>query len=100
MGTLATANRLAPAELRGKIVSTYFVFAYVGLTVPVIGVGIASGYVGDVSAVLACSIVLAVLCAFSIWGIRKAKFRQSTSATSRSAGVSPVVRSRRKRHIA
>ncbi|MGH3210845.1 MAG: MFS transporter, partial [Trebonia sp.] len=38
MGSLATANRVAPAEARGQVISTFFVFAYVGLTVPVIGV--------------------------------------------------------------
>jgi MFS family permease len=94
MGSLATANRLAPVEMRGRVVSTYFVFAYGGLTVPVIGVGIASDYIGDVPAVLACSIVLAVLCAFSVWGIRRAGSRQPTSASPMSAGASRVVRSR------
>ncbi len=29
MGSLATANRLAPAQTRGQVISTYFVFAYV-----------------------------------------------------------------------
>ncbi len=72
IGSLSTANRLAPAEIRGRVVSTYFVFAYVGLTIPVIAVGIASEHVGDFRAVLVCSIVLAVLCAFSAVGIRKA----------------------------
>ncbi len=42
MGSLAVANRLAPAETRGQVLSTYFVFAYVGLTVPVIAVGFGS----------------------------------------------------------
>jgi hypothetical protein len=53
-------------------VSTYFVFAYVGLIIPVIGVGIASEHVGDFRAVLVCSIVLAVLCVLSAVGIRRA----------------------------
>jgi MFS family permease len=69
IGSLSTANRLAPAEIRGRVVSTYFVFAYVGLTIPVIGVGIASEHVGDFRAVLVCSIVLAVLCALAAVGI-------------------------------
>jgi MFS family permease len=73
IGSLSTANRLAPAEIRGRVVSTYFVFAYVGLTIPVIGVGIGSEHVGDFRAVLVCSIVLAVLCAFSAVGIRRAR---------------------------
>src|SRR5437763_12560615 len=72
IGSLSTANRLAPAGSRGRRVSTYFGFAYVGLTIPVIAVGIASEHVGDFRAVLVCSIVLAVLCAFSAVGIRRA----------------------------
>jgi MFS family permease len=71
IGSLSMANRLAPAEIRGRVVSTYFVFAYVGLTIPVIGVGIASEHVGDFRAVLVCSVVLAVLCALSAVGIRR-----------------------------
>ena len=65
IGSLATANRLAPPESRGQVISTYFVFAYSGLIVPVIGVGIGSEYVGTFRAVLSCSIALAVLCVVS-----------------------------------
>ena len=72
MGSLSTANRLAPAEQRGRVVSTYFVFCYVGLTIPVIGVGIASVHVGDFRAVLACAIGLAVLSVISMAGILRA----------------------------
>lgn len=70
MGSLATANRLAPPGRRGQVVSTYFVFAYLGLAIPVIGVGIASEYIGDFRAVLACSILLAALCVFSLASIQ------------------------------
>jgi MFS family permease len=65
IGSLSAANRLAPEGTRAKVISTYFVFAYSGLSIPVVGVGIASGYVGTFRAVLGCSIVLAVLCALS-----------------------------------
>jgi MFS family permease len=75
IGSLSTANRLAPAEIRGRVVSTYFVFAYVGLTIPVIGVGIASQYEGDFRAVLVCAIVLAALGAGSTAAIRRAGSR-------------------------
>jgi MFS family permease len=71
IGSLSTANRLAPAENRGRVVSTYFVFAYVGLTIPVIAVGIAAQNVGDFRAVLVCAIALAVLSAWSFVGIRR-----------------------------
>jgi hypothetical protein len=38
------------------------VFAYSGLAIPVVGVGVAADYFGDFRAVLGCSVVLAVLC--------------------------------------
>ena len=69
IGSLSIANRLAPAEVRGRVLSTYFVFAYAGLTIPVIGVGVASQFEGDFRSVLVCAIVLAALSAFSIAGI-------------------------------
>jgi MFS family permease len=72
MGSLATANRLAPPGRRGQALSTYFVLCYSGLIVPVVGVGVASGFIGDFSAVLALSILLAVLCVFALSGIRRA----------------------------
>ncbi len=72
IGSLSTANRLAPAERRGQVVSSYFVFCYLGLTIPVIGVGISSEYFGIFRSVLVCSIALAVLSVVSYasfqWG--------------------------------
>jgi MFS family permease len=72
LGSLATANSLAPAERRGQTVSTYFVLCYAGLTIPVVGVGVASGFIGDFSSVLALSILLAALCMLSLARIRDA----------------------------
>jgi MFS family permease len=66
LGSLATANRLAPPGRRGQVVSAFFVVCYCGLIVPVVGVGVASGFIGDFGAVLALSILLAVLC-MSAW---------------------------------
>jgi MFS family permease len=75
IGSVSTAVRLAPAEIRGRVVSTYFVFAYIGLTIPVIGVGIASQYEGDFRAVLVCAIVLAALSVGSMAAIYSAGSR-------------------------
>jgi MFS family permease len=72
LGSLATANRLAPPERRGHAISTYFVMCYCGLVIPVVGVGIATGLIGTFRAVLALSIVLAALCAFALAGIATA----------------------------
>jgi MFS family permease len=72
LGSLATANRLAPPERRGHVISTYFVACYCGLIIPVVGVGVASEFITDFTAVLAFSILIAALCLFSAAGIRRA----------------------------
>ena len=73
LGSLATANRLAPPERRGQAISTYFVLCYCGLIIPVIGVGVASEFIGDFPAVLALSILLAGVCLSSLARIRNAR---------------------------
>ena len=64
--SLATANRLAPPERRGHVISTFFVACYAGLIIPVVGVGILSEFTGTYAAVLAFSLLLAALCVFSL----------------------------------
>jgi MFS family permease len=66
LGSLATANRLAPPERRGQAISAFFVACYAGLIIPVVGVGVLSGFTGTFPAVLAFSVLLAVLCLFSL----------------------------------
>jgi MFS family permease len=69
LGSLATANRLAPPGRRGQTISAYFTACYCGLIIPVVGVGIASGYIGDFRAVLAFSILIAALCLLAMGSI-------------------------------
>ncbi len=71
IGSLSTANRLAPPERRGQVVSSYFVLCYLGLTIPVIGVGISSEDYGIFRSVLVCSIGLAVLSVLSFVILRR-----------------------------
>jgi MFS family permease len=66
LGSLATANRLAPPERRGHVISAFFVACYAGLIIPVVGVGVLSGFTGTFPAVLAFSLLLAALCLFSL----------------------------------
>ncbi len=66
LGSLATANRLAPPERRGQAISAFFVACYAGLIIPVVGVGVLSGFTGTFPAVLAFSLLLAALCLFSL----------------------------------
>jgi MFS family permease len=72
LGSLATANRLAPPGRRAQTISAYFVACYCGLVIPVIGVGVAAGYIGDFPAVLALSILLTALCIFALASIARA----------------------------
>jgi MFS family permease len=73
LGSLATANRLAPPGQRGQAISAYFVACYTGLIIPVVGVGVASEFTGDFAAVLGLSILLAGLSLFSLARIRNAR---------------------------
>jgi hypothetical protein len=72
LGSLATANRLAPPGQRGQVISAYFVACYTGLIIPVVGVGVASEFISDFAAVLALSVVLAALCLLSLARISRA----------------------------
>lgn len=71
MASVAVANRLAPAETRGQVISTCFVFAYIGLTAPVIGVGYGSQAFGYFRATLWCAVALAVIALASMTIIRR-----------------------------
>jgi MFS family permease len=61
MGALAMVNRIAPPDHRGETLSSLFVAAYLGLSIPAIGVGLASGRFGFFRATLVCSIAVALL---------------------------------------
>jgi hypothetical protein len=43
-GALATAGSTAPPEARAEVLAGYFLGAYVGLSVPVVGLGIATQF--------------------------------------------------------
>jgi MFS family permease len=73
IGSLSTANRLAPPERRGQVISLFFVFCYLGLAIPVIGVGIAAEYFGVFRSVVVCSIALAALSVFSLAALQKGR---------------------------
>ena len=55
LGSLATANRLAPPGRRGQAISAYFVACYTGLIIPVVGVGVASEFISDFAGCAALS---------------------------------------------
>jgi MFS family permease len=71
IGSLSTANRLAPPERRGQVISLFFVFCYLGLAIPVIGVGIATEHFGSFRSVVTCSIALAALSVLSLAALQR-----------------------------
>jgi hypothetical protein len=58
---LAAINQRAPVERRGEIASSFFVVMYVGLSLPVIGVGLAANVWSLRGAGIAFSAAVAVL---------------------------------------
>jgi predicted MFS family arabinose efflux permease len=61
MGALAMVNRIAPPDHRGETLSSLFVAAYLGLSVPAICVGLASQRFGFFRSTLVCAIAVALL---------------------------------------
>jgi MFS family permease len=66
LGSLTTVNRLAPPQQRAQVVSTFFVAAYLGLIIPVVGVGVLTVFIGIFWAVFTMAIILAAMCLFSL----------------------------------
>lgn len=60
---LQALNTEAPAERRGGVASSFFVVAYVAISLPVIGEGVAATLVGLQTAGIAFSLVVAVISA-------------------------------------
>ena len=60
---LAAINQRAPVERRGETASSFFVVMYVGLSIPVIGVGVAAHYWNLPDAGIVFSIAVAALVA-------------------------------------
>jgi MFS family permease len=73
LGSLATANRLAPPGRRSHAISAFFVACYTGLIIPVVAVGVATEFISDFAAVLALSILLAALSLFSLTQIKNGR---------------------------
>ena len=87
IGSLSTANRLAPAERRGQVISLFFVFCYLGLAVPVIGVGIAAVHFGIFRSVVVCSIALAALSILSLVALRSGRVESGSDGVRVSSAV-------------
>ena len=75
-GSISIVMDIAPAYARGEVLAGLFLAAYLGLAVPVLGLGLATRAVSTRDALLGFSAVLAtviVLVARRLLGTRRAK---------------------------
>lgn len=77
---LAAVAEQTPADRRAEVSSTYFVVAYVALSMPVVGVGLAAQVWGLRTAGVAFAIAVAVLAAACLAAILVEEARQDRSA--------------------
>ena len=61
MGGLGLLNQVAPPQQRGEVLSAFYVAAYLGLSVPVVGIGILANFLGLPTAAVILSIILGLL---------------------------------------
>jgi hypothetical protein len=76
-GSLAVAASTAPPQSRAEVLSGFFLGAYIGLSVPVVGLGIATTYAPARDVML----IFAALAAIAIAASVRAVTQRSTRAT-------------------
>jgi MFS family permease len=77
-GSLAVAASTAPPQSRAEVLAGFFLGAYIGLSVPIVGLGVATMYVSAREAML----VFAALAAVAIAGSVRAVTQRTTRATA------------------
>ena len=71
MGGIATVNLIAEPEHRAQMVAAFLAFAFAGLTVPTVAVGLASQSIGVKHSTLYCAIVIAGLATIALGFIHR-----------------------------
>jgi MFS family permease len=61
MGGLALINHIAPADKRAEVTSAFYVAIYIGVALPVLGVGFGAGAIGLFTAVVIFAAIIGVL---------------------------------------
>jgi MFS family permease len=83
MGSLAAINQVAPPGRRAELVSSFFVAAYLGITLPVVGVGL----LAQLTNLLVASICLAAVIALLLLATLTALLRPGHGSEMRAAGA-------------
>lgn len=84
-GLAAVAER-TPADRRAEVSSTYFVVAYVAISLPVVGEGVAAQHWGLQTAGVTFAIAVAILSAICLVGILVLEARQSRQLVTTGTG--------------
>jgi MFS family permease len=66
-GSLQVVNQIAPEGRRAEVVSAYFVAGFLGNAVPVIGVGVLTGWIGFLGASASLAVLVTVLAIIGLW---------------------------------
>ncbi len=77
LGGLTAVNESAPADRRAEVLSSFYVITYVGVGVPVIGVGFLATLDGITSAVWYFAGAVAVLCLVLLFILGRARHRDA-----------------------
>lgn len=77
-GSLALAGNVSEPKVRAQVISTYYIAAYAGFSVPVLLVGLLSVYFGLQIALLGLAIVLTLI-SLMIWGYRDNSIKKKDS---------------------
>jgi MFS family permease len=73
-GSLQVVNQIAPQDRRAEVVSTYFVCAFAGNALPVIGIAVLATLISSIAAVLAFAAMIAVFSLTALgFGLRIAR---------------------------
>jgi hypothetical protein len=62
-GSLEVVNRIAPTDKRSEVVSSYLIAAYLGNSLPIIGIGLLADLVSSIAAHLAFAVIIGLLAA-------------------------------------
>ena len=72
MGAVGEVNHAAPPDRRGQVVSSLYVFSFLGFALPVLGVGLAAGPLGLRTATAGFAAVIGAIAIVAMIGIRRA----------------------------
>ncbi|WP_183192457.1 acetolactate synthase small subunit [Brevibacillus fluminis] len=70
-GALAQVNQVAPDSARGDVVSSFFVVTYLGVSIPILGLGFAAQWIGLTAAIEIFAVAMGALIVWSLVAWRR-----------------------------